>query len=53
MIYNIYAGEPRGLSAIEVLERTKTDAMNQAQIGFVKGAVQSAINGSLSNLKIW
>jgi len=53
MIYNIYVGEPKGLSAVEALERAKTDAMNQVQIGFVKGVVQGAINDSLSNLKVW
>ena len=53
MICNIYVGEPKGLSAVEALERAKTDVMNQAQIGFVKGAVQSAINDSISNLNVW
>ena len=53
MIYNIYVGESKGLSAVEALERAKTDAMNQAHMSFMKGAVQSAINDSLSNLKVW
>lgn len=53
MVYNIFVGEPKGLSAVEALERAKIDAMNQAQIGFVKGAVQSAINNGLSNLNVW
>lgn len=52
MIYNIYVGEPKGMSAVEALERAKTDAMNQTQIGFVKGAVQGAVNNSLNNLKV-
>ena len=53
MIINIYVGEPKGLSAVEALERAKTDAMNQAQIGFVKGAVQNAVNSSISSFKLW
>ena len=53
MIYNIYVGESRGLSAVEALERAKTDAMNQTQIGFVKGAVQSAVNSGLNSFKLW
>lgn len=53
MIYNIYVGEPKGLSAVEALERAKTDYMNQAQNGFVKGAVQNAVNGSLNSFKLW
>ena len=53
MIYNIYVGESKGLSAVEALEKSKTNAINEVQIGFVKGIVQSAINNSLSNLKVW
>lgn len=53
MVYNIFVGEPKVLSAAETLERAKTDAMNQAQIGFVKGTVQSAVNGGLNNFKLW
>ena len=53
MVYNIFVGEAKGLSAIEALERAKTDAMNQAQIGFVKGAVQSAVNGGYNSFKLW
>ncbi|GEM_PF-4718127 len=54
MLYNIGVGEtPKGLSAAEALERAKNDAMNQTQIGFVKGAVQNAVNGSLSSFKLW
>lgn len=49
MIYNIYVGEPKGFSAVEALERARTDAMNQVQIGFVKSVVQNAINNSLGS----